>query len=100
MIAMGAASSSGHGVATTRTATARTGSPETHHAAPASSKVKGTKSSGEPVSRPNEGCRRRLGLLHQSDDLAVRRLCGERRGDHLVPQTPALMIPERISSPA
>ena len=37
MIAIGAARRSGHGVATTSTATARTGSPASAHAAPASS---------------------------------------------------------------
>ena len=42
MIAIGAASSNGHGVATTSTATARTGSPDSHHAAPASTRVSGT----------------------------------------------------------
>lgn len=43
MIAMGAASSNGHGVATTSTATARTGSPESAHDAAARARVKGTK---------------------------------------------------------
>ena len=43
MIAIGAASSSGHGVATTSTATARTGSPLTAHANPARTRVSGTK---------------------------------------------------------
>ena len=43
MIAIGAASSSGHGVATTSTATARTGSPLTAQATPARSSVSGTK---------------------------------------------------------
>ena len=43
MIAIGAASSSGHGVATTSTATARTGSPLTAQATPARTSVSGTK---------------------------------------------------------
>ena len=40
-IATGAASSSGHGVATTSTATARTGSPDIAQASPASTSVTG-----------------------------------------------------------
>ena len=40
-IATGAASSSGHGVATTSTATARTADPLASHAAPASSSASG-----------------------------------------------------------
>ena len=47
MIATGAASSSGHGVATTSTATARSGEPATAHAAPASASVSGTKSTAK-----------------------------------------------------
>jgi len=43
MIAIGAASSKGHGVATTSTATARVASPLTSQAPPASSRVNGTK---------------------------------------------------------
>ena len=42
-IAIGAANSSGHGVATTRTASARTGSPDRIHAAAAIASVNGTK---------------------------------------------------------
>src|SRR5690606_5936631 len=42
MIAIGTDSSNGHGVATTSTATARTGSPATAHAPPASASVSGT----------------------------------------------------------
>ena len=42
-MAMGAASSSGQGVATTRTARARTGSPEMAQAMPAMTSVSGTK---------------------------------------------------------
>jgi hypothetical protein len=43
MMAIGAASSSGHGVATTSTATARTGSPLSSQASPARARVNGTK---------------------------------------------------------
>jgi len=43
MIAIGAASSNGQGVATTSTATARVASPLTSQAPPASSRVNGTK---------------------------------------------------------
>ena len=74
MIAIGAARSSGHGVATTSTATARTGSPLTTHAAPATRSVSGTKSDGEPVGHPHERRRRRLGLLDEADDAGIRRL--------------------------
>ncbi len=42
-MATGAASRSGHGVATTSTERARTGSPENAHAAPAVASVTGTK---------------------------------------------------------
>ncbi len=47
MIAMGAASSSGHGVATTSTATARTASPDTSHAPAARARVSGTNSTAK-----------------------------------------------------
>ena len=50
---------------------------------PGQEQGEGHEERGEPVGRPDEGCRRRLGLLHQSNDLAVGRLCRERRGDHL-----------------
>ena len=43
MIAIGAASNNGHGVATTSTATARTGSPLSAQDAPARMSVSGTK---------------------------------------------------------
>ena len=42
-MAMGAASSNGHGVATTSTERARTGSPEMSHARPAIKSANGTK---------------------------------------------------------
>ena len=42
-IAIGAASSSGHGVATTSTASARTGLPEIAQATPATASATGTK---------------------------------------------------------
>ena len=56
-MAMGAASSNGQGVATTSTASARTGSPETSQATPAMASVRGTNS------RPYRSASRTNGAL-------------------------------------
>ena len=59
-IATGAARMSGHGVATTSTATARTRSPEIAHAAPASARLASRNAAGVPVGEPDERRARRL----------------------------------------
>src|SRR5262249_40452911 len=51
-MAIGAARISGHGVATTSTASARTGSPENSQAPPATASVSGRNSRGERGTRP------------------------------------------------
>ena len=61
MIATGAASSSGHGVATTSTATARTGEPATAQATPASGEGERHEEHGEAVGGAHERRRRRPG---------------------------------------
>ena len=54
-IAIGAASSSGHGVATTNTESARTGSPLIAHASPATPSVTGMKISAYRSARRTNG---------------------------------------------
>ncbi len=56
-IAIGAAKMSGHGVATTNTATARTGSPEAIHATVAITSVNGTKTMAYRSARRTNGAR-------------------------------------------
>ena len=65
MIAIGAASSSGHGVATTSTATARTGSPLTAQATAGQDQRERNEVDGEPIGGAHERRRRGLGLLDQ-----------------------------------
>ena len=69
-IAIGTASSSGHGVATTRTDRARVASP-TAHATPATAVI-GTKIGGVPVGESDERRLLALGLLHEAHDPGVR----------------------------
>ena len=83
MIAIGAARSSGQGVATTSTATARTGSAVHHHDAPASEERQRDEGDGDPVRHPHKWGRRRLGLRDEADDARIRRLRRRRRSDQL-----------------
>ncbi len=78
-IAIGTASRSGHGVATTRTESARIASPLTAHAAPASSRVTGTKISAYRSASRTDGAFAATRLPHQPDDARVRAVGGDRR---------------------
>jgi hypothetical protein len=81
MIAIGARTS-GQGVATTSTATARTGSAVHHHEAPATRSVSGTKAIAIRSAIHKWG-RRRLGLGDEADDARIRRLRRRRSSDQL-----------------
>ena len=70
-IATGAASSSGHGVATTNTATARCADPLTSHADPATPSASGTNQAADAVGQPYHRCAFRRGLLGQAHDARV-----------------------------
>ena len=70
-IATGAARISGHGVATTSTATARTGSPLTAQAAPAITRLTSRNQPANRSAMPDEGRTARLSLLHEPDDAGV-----------------------------
>ena len=74
--AIGAARISGHGVATTTTASARTGSPLNAQARPATRIVAGRKNAGVAVGHPHERRALRLGLLDQPHERRVRALAG------------------------
>ena len=76
MRAIGAARMSGHGVATTKTASARTGSPEIAHAMPATDSRDGEEDRGVAVREPHEGRPLLLGLLDQTDECGVGAFCG------------------------
>ena len=98
-IAIGAASRSGHGVATTSTASARTGSPERTQAAAAMASVNGTKTRAYRSARRTNGAllccasltRRTMPAYALSAAVAVAR----RSNDE-----PALTVPEEIDSPS
>ena len=74
MSAIGAARISGHGVATTSTASARTGSPDTAQATPATSAVTRQEDDRVPVGHAHERRRCVSGLSHEPDDRRVRAL--------------------------
>ena len=79
-MATGAARMSGHGVATTRTATARSSSPDSAHATPASARLTPRNTHGVAVGEPHERRARRFGFRDQPDDAGVGALRPRRRG--------------------
>ena len=99
MIAIGAASSSGHGVATTRTATARTGSPDSSQAPPAITSVSGTNATATRSAGRTNGALAALACSTSRTmpayvDSAAAAVATSSIGD------PALTAPLRTSSPA
>ena len=74
--AIGAARMSGHGVATTRTASARTASPLTAHATPASEQRDGQEERGVAVGHPHERRVLGLGRFDEAHEPGVRALRG------------------------
>ena len=81
--ATGTARISGQGVATTSTATARTGSPVSPQAAPASATVTARNRQRVAVGQPRHRRARMLRRLHQPDDAGIGALVGAVRGQHV-----------------
>ena len=82
-IATGAARISGHGVATTSTATARPSSPDTAHAAPATPTLTHEEGEGVAVREPHERRVVRRCCLDQPHDAGVGRVVGSRAGQQV-----------------
>ena len=81
--AIGAARISGHGVATTTTASARTGSPLSAHARPATTSVIGQEDAGVAVGHPHERGALGLCLLDEPHERGVRALGRGAVGAHV-----------------
>ena len=82
-IATGAASNSGHGVATTRTATARAAEPLTSHASPATDKASGTNQAATRSARRTTGADSAAASFGQPDDPGVGAVRRRRRSADL-----------------